>query len=373
MASYQEIGDIVRSGSEEQKREFSRACSAYNGLQGSVMKTMRTLSVKCGWKGQGSLDFSHFHRFHADECPDGIHFRDGEKDICVFSVDESGRAVVSGAWFPDGVSTSEASRMVHDYCLQEDNVAEAVKFSKKGTVVMPVLDFLNGRAYVKSPGRDEDRISEAMERAGIRAVMLGRREFADMYNRYFRPEAGFHKDVVRPVCSSVGFDGVRAYGFADLSVRLSDGKNPDRAYEEGIAYLSVMRDLSDFVVHVRDRLETLAGLPAGHDEMYAFAKAQYPVLVNKGVSIVTNGGAETVGTFTIGEGGIRYTSGLDDTPVFYSDFSSVQSCIESKCLNKENIAMARGEFIAHSLVLPSPQESEAAVREKEPKAGLHKQ
>ena len=356
MATFSEIAEIVCHGSEEQKRQFSVACATYMDLKRRTDGVMRDLSVKCGWKGEGSLDFHKFYRFHVEHEADGIHFYNGSQDLCRFDIDAEGNAFAEGEWFPYEVSTDDVMNEIRKNCLSDENISHATAFSCGGFKLLDVMEHCNGHVVVKCSAwcTDED-VAKIENSLYGRGMVLPSSDYLSWCSRYFSDREGVHQDVARPTRMMYFYDGKVARSSTD---HFSD-ENVASQMKELAAVDSALRSVMPVVYSVRDRLETAAGLSEGHEEMYSFASAVYPQLnANRGVSLVTNGGTVPVGDFVFTPDGIIYVEtgsdmDFESEPKHFTDIREMSDFLEQRCLCDENIGLAHDDLVRAEVVKES--------------------
>lgn len=358
MASFVEIAEIVEHGSEQQRHMFSRACSSYVRLSSACDAIMRELSRDCGWKGPGSLDMKDFHRFHIEKEADGIHFYNGRQNLCCFSIDAEGRACVEGDWFPYGAGTDEAIAEARENCLSEENRKNAFIYTLGGCHKIQALEFpYEGRILVCRESWMDNKVEDLLKAGKSRMTFLDRSEYQDMVHRYYDAVQGFHEDRLRPQKSVYLYDGKKvSYG----DVHPSGEEMIDRILAARDRNKRLLMEAHQSSLFIRSVLEEEAGLEKGHDRMYAFETAVYPVISGvRSIDFVTNGGSEKMGSIQFVGSSILYVGKDIDRQAELRDMAGVEKLMDDICLNKANIDCARRDLVAAKVISEDERLSES--------------
>lgn len=371
MASFVEIAEIVEHGSEQQRHMFSRACSSYVRLSSACSAIMRELSRDCGWKGPGSLDMKDFHRFHIEKEADGIHFYNGRQSLCCFSIDAEGRACVEGDWFPYGAGTDEAIAEARANCLSEDNRKNAFIHTLGGCRMIQAMESpYEGRIFVCREPWMDSRVEDMLKAGKSRMTFLDRSEYQDTAHRYYDVVKGFHEDRLRPQKTVYLYDGKKV-SFGD--VHPSGDEMIDRILAARDRNKRLLTDAYGSSLFIRSVLEEETGLEKGHDRMYAFETAVYPVISGvRSIDFVKDGGAEKVGSIQFVGGSIIYVGKDVDRQAELSDISEVEKLMNDVCLSKSNIACARADLMAAKVISEDEDLSESQSEQQSESKGKKK-
>lgn len=352
--SWVTLANLTRHAKGREQLETS--CSRFNVLYEASWRIMMQLSASVGWQGDYPMGFDGFDGFRVELKADRLRFLRGSEEYGRVEMSPAGDVVVSGDIFR-GLSDRQIAERMFDAVMSEDNRSLAINFCTFGRY--RITGFMDGlqpyfidRPLV--PGLSDALKAYSLEHYGREPVLLSEFKFNQQLKRV---------NIGELYIPDVELFGVARRGESPTFIQLDFDGAEVGSLQDMFDVMSMPRQLKPFVEHCSE-LESLCSefshrLVRGCDlinemdaeGLYHFERARYTMMDGRSESlrVVSRGGEESFveivpSHYSESSRAFKVCEGHDGEIRFMSS-KDLRSLLEKYVLSKENIAMARRDFI----------------------------
>lgn len=352
--SWVTLANLTRHAKGREQLESS--CSRFNVLYEASWRIMMQLSASVGWQGDYPMGFDGYDGFRVELKADRLRFLRGSEEYGRVEMSPAGDVVVNGDVFR-GLSDRQIAERMFDAVTSEDNRSLAINFCTFGRY--RVTGFMDGfqpyfidRPLV--PGLNDALKAYSLEHFGREPVLLSEHKFNQQLKRVnigelYIPDVklfGVARRGESPTFIQLDFDGAEVGSLQDMFDVMSMSRQLKPFVEHCSELESLCSEFSHRLVRKCDLIDEkdAAGL-------YHFERARYTMMDGRSESlrVVSRGGEESFveivpSHYSESSRAFKVREGLDGEIRFMSS-EDLRSLLEKQILSKENIAMARRDFI----------------------------